>query len=299
MQILITGGSGFLGQCLTDRLLSEGHQIILLGRANPGKQNSDNCSYVEADITNIEALKEVHNTFPDIDTIVHLAALVPKSKNEDQGLPMFETNTKGTINLMEVFGGSLHNFVYASTAEVYGLPTTNEAITEDILPRPLSYYGASKLAGELFCTVYAERNKLPISILRFTVLYGPGDRIERAVPNFIKKALAGESLDIYGGEDLRDYLHVTDAAEALYLAVTKAPSGIFNIGTGKGISILDTADAVIKAINPKVSKNIIAREKPVTDIVLNVDKAKSVMQFKSVHTFPDLIEEQIKWHKLN
>lgn len=319
MKYLVTGGSGFLGQDVISRLAAEpGSAVVLLGRKDPhlsvkadvlgessvgdegaNKDNQRAYEFFQGDITDRATLTACLEAHPDIKTVVHLAALVPKTKEEDVATRMCDVNVCGTINLLEIFGEQLDNFVYASTAEVYGLPSTDGSIREDaMVPLPLSNYGASKLAGEQFARVYGLRHDLPISMLRFTVLYGPGDTIARAVPNFINKALRGESLEVFGGEELRDYLHVTDAARAVYLAAKTPVSGVFNIGTGKGITIRQTAEAIVQMVGKKdVTATILPREKKAADIVLDVARAAKDLSFTAEHTFPELLEEQITWHR--
>jgi UDP-glucose 4-epimerase len=296
MKTLITGAGGFLGRELARRLVDEEHDVILLGRTNPEIESAE---FLRADITEKESLRKCHEKYPDIDCIIHLAAFVPKTKEEDTPQKMLEVNIAGTMNLLEIFGDSIKNFVYASTAEVYGLPDSDEPIKETATPLPLSYYGASKLAGESFCRVYAQNHNLHISMLRFTVLYGPGDSISRAIPNFIKKGLSGEDLDVYGGEEQRDYLHVSDAVEALYLSTTKQPDDILNVGTGHGITIKETAQSIIDAIpaDKNLKLNILPRQKKAADIVLDITKIRKELGFKPKRLFPDLIDEQIKWQK--
>jgi UDP-glucose 4-epimerase len=299
MKFLVTGGSGFLGQDVTRRLLEDGNEVVMLGR-RPVAIDAPGFSFEPGDITDVATLEACHQKHDDITTLVHLAALVPKTKEEDIAPAMCDINVCGTINLLEVFGHTLTNVVYASTAEVYGLPTTDQPITEEVLPIPLSNYGASKYSGEQFCRVFSQRHNLPISMLRFTVLYGSRDTIARAIPNFINKALGGQNLEIFGGQELRDYLHVSDAARAVYLAAKKPVSGIFNIGTGKGITIAETAQKIIDLVgNPSVSSVVLPREKKAADIVLNVSRATGVLGFTAEHKFPELLKEQIEWHKKN
>lgn len=303
MKYLVTGGSGFLGQDVINRLATDtDNEIVLFGRSDI-RSGSEQSAYTffEGDITDVTTLEACRAAHPDVKRIVHLAALVPKNKDEDKAPLMAEVNVQGTINVLETFGGQIDNFVYASTAEVYGLPTADEPIREDaLLPMPLSNYGSSKLSGELFARVQGLRNEIPISMLRFTVLYGPGDTIARAVPNFIKKALSGESLEVFGGEELRDYLHVADAARAVYLAALTPVSGVFNIGTGKGITIRETAEKIVEMVGDKAVRVAISpREKKAADIVLNVERATKAFGFTAEHTFPELLQEQIEWHKHN
>lgn len=297
MKYLVTGGSGFLGQDVIHRLLDDGDTVVMLGR-KPLDVTHGGFTFFEGDITDASTLKACKDAHTDIEAVVHLAALVPKTKEEDLAPAMCDVNVRGTINLLEVFGDSIANFVYASTAEVYGLPATDKPISETSMAVPLSNYGASKFAGEQFCRVFGLRHELPISMLRFTVLYGPGDTIARAIPNFINKALRGGNLEVFGGEELRDYLHVSDAARAVYLAAKKPVNGVFNIGTGRGITIKETAQKIVELVgDPKVTSTILPREKKAADIVLDVSRASQELGFTAEHTFPDLLKEQIAWHK--
>lgn len=302
MKYLVTGGSGFLGQDVINRLVADtGNEVVLLGRNDPHLNVESRYAFFNGDILDLKTLETCRKAHPDIKRIVHLAALVPRTKEEDLAPAMADVNVRGTINVLEVFGEQLDNFVYASTAEVYGLPEVDEPIREDTaLPVPLSNYGSSKLAGEFFARVYGVRHGLPVSMLRFTVLYGPGDVIARAVPNFINKALNGEDLEIFGGEELRDYLHVTDAARAVYLAAITPVGGVFNIGTGKGITIRETAEKIIETIgNKNITATILPRKKKAADIVLNVSRATQELGFTAQYIFPELLEEQVEWHKKN
>lgn len=295
MRFLLTGASGFLGKRLIERLSKEGHEVFVLARRQP--DDLAGATFVKGDITDKQQLAEAAQASGQIDAVIHLAANVPKTKDEDVASAMCEVNVVGTVNVLEAFGPITKNFVYASTAEVYGLPETNEPISEQLTPQPLSYYGASKLAGELFCRVYGQRNNLPVSMLRFSVMYGPGDTINRAIPNFINKALAGENLEVFGGEEVRDYLHLDDAVRALQLAATRAQAGVFNIGTGHGVAIKDVAEMIISKVNPKLKASVLPREKKAADIVLDISKAKQELGFEPKTIFPDKLEEQIEWHR--
>lgn len=295
MRLLLTGASGFLGKRLIERLGKDGHEILVLARRQP--DTPAGVVYVQGDVTDIRQLTAAARTAGQLDAVIHLAASVPKTKDEDVAAIMCDVNIGGTINVLEAFGPNTKNFVYASTAEVYGLPKTNELISEQFTPQPLSYYGASKLAGELFCRVYGQKHSLPVSMLRFTVMYGPGDTINRAIPNFINKALAEENLEVFGGEELRDYIHVDDAVEALYLAATKAKPGVFNIGTGRGVAVKDVADTIIAKVNSQLKAAILSREKKAADIVLDISRAKQELGFEPKVFFPAKLDEQIEWHR--
>lgn len=297
MKIMVTGASGFLGKGMVDRLLLEGHSLVTLTSKSIDNYRNSDVKEVLADLTDINQVVDCYNLNKDIDVIIHLAAFVPKNKSEDQIMKMYDVNVNGLINLLTCFGPNLKKFVYASTAEVYGLPQVTGLIDENELPSPVSYYGSSKLAGEHICNVYSLMNKLPITIMRFTVMYGPGDKINRALPNFIKTALKGDDLKLFGGEEKRDYLYIDDAVEALYKACANNVSGTFNIATGKGVSVALAADSVVSLVNSSSKINKLPREKKASDIVLDVSLAESVLGFKARYSFPEMLETQIEWHK--
>jgi nucleoside-diphosphate-sugar epimerase len=132
-----------------------------------------------------------------------------------------------------------------------------------------------------------------IAILRLTVLYGTGDTIARAIPNFVRSAARGETIRIFGGEELRDYLHVDDAARAIIAAWERRLSGTYNVGSGKGITVRDAADAVLRLAGGNAALEQHPRQKPAADIVLDVTRFREATGFSPARVFPDGLEEQI------
>ncbi|MDQ3680156.1 MAG: NAD(P)-dependent oxidoreductase [Actinomycetota bacterium] len=294
MKILVTGASGFLGRRLTRELVAGGHEVTALGRTLPEPvEPFGGAELVVGDITDQASLERVRRGMPGPEAIVHLAGLVPRSRDEDLPGAMAGVNVGGTVNLLEVFGPVVTRFVYASTAEVYGLPQVPGPISEGTPPDPPSYYAASKLAAEVFCEVYGKRHSLPVAVLRLSVLYGPGDRINRAIPNFVRSALSGRNLQVHGGEELRDYLYVDDAAEALRLAVLGKAPGTFNIGSGRATSIREVAQAVIERIGGDLSVEVLPRTKVASDIVMDITRAQADLGFRPRYFFPDMLDEQM------
>lgn len=291
MRLLVTGSSGYLGKIFVDRCHQEGHEVVAIGRS---KIQRDNVQSFLADITDRESLQRVRPQVRTIDAIVHLAALVYRKPDEDVAPAMAETNILGTINLLDVFGADAKTIVYGSTAEVYGLPGVNEPISEDLRPEPLSYYGASKLAGEYFTNTFASRNGKVAVNLRFSVMYGLPDPIARAIPNFIRRALANEPLEIYGGEEKRDYLHVEDAAQGVLCALTATKSGTYNIGSGHETSVKDAAKSIVAATKSRSELTIQERQKPAADLVFDISQARTDLGYEPKYTFPEGIEAQIK-----
>ncbi len=219
--------------------------------------------------------------------------MVPKNPAEDQAQAAFSANLTGTINLFDAFGRAGQANTVASTAEVYGLPAGQGPIREDAPTCPLSWYGASKVAAEAYCRVLERHVEMTIALLRFTVLYGVGDPIQRAIPNFVRNAVRGEPIRIFGGEELRDYLHVDDAARAVILAWERRLSGTYNVGSGTGVTVRDAAAAVLRAAGGTAALEQLPRQKPAADIVLDVTRFREATGFAPARVFPDGLEEQI------
>jgi UDP-glucose 4-epimerase len=293
MRVLLTGGSGFLGRRVTDLLAERGHNVVAIGRTAPPGVPAATSEFFRADLTDRDDVQRAAGEAGEVDSIIHLAAMVPKHAGEDQARTAFDANLTGTIHLFDAFGRAGQANTVASTAEVYGLPAGHEPISENAEPSPRSWYGASKVATEVYCRVLEAHAEMRIALLRFTVLYGTGDTIQRAIPNFIRSAVRGEPMRIFGGEELRDYLHVDDAAVAVVRAWECRLSGTYNVGSGIGVSVRDAAAAVLRAAGRSTPVEQLPRQKPAADIVLDVTRFREATGFAPARVFPDGLEEQI------
>jgi UDP-glucose 4-epimerase len=293
MRVLLTGGSGFLGSRVADLLAEDGHNVVSIGRTALGVAAPGTTEFLRVDLTDERDVHRAAAEAGTVDSIIHLAGMVPKNPNEDQAGTAFDANLIGTINLFDAFGVAGQANTVASTAEVYGLPAGHAPIREDAEVCPLSWYGASKVAAEVYCRVLEQRVQMRIAILRFTVLYGPEDPIQRAIPNFVRSAVRGEAIRIFGGEELRDYLHVHDAARAVITAWEHRLSGTYNVGSGTGIAVRDAAAAVLRMAGGTAGIEQLPRQKPAADIVLDVTRFREATGFAPARVFPDGLEEQI------
>lgn len=256
MTVLITGVAGFVGSAIARRLLAAGEPVVgvdsLTDYYDPGlkKENlatipGDGFTFVAEDLNSadLDALLD------GVQVVFHEAGQpgVRKSWGEDFATYV-DANVLATQRLLEAArrAPALRRLVYASSSSVYGnaqaYPTT-----EGDLPAPHSPYGVTKLAAEHLCTLYARNFGVPTVSLRYFTVYGPGQRPDMAFNRFIRAALAGEPIEVFGsGEQIRDFTFVDDVVTANLLAAANpvAPGSVFNVSGGTSISVNEVLDVL-------------------------------------------------------
>ena len=241
MKWLITGGCGFIGLSLLRRLLQDdSNQICIVDNLSTGTRAdlAAVCSFVErlpgeasaaavqlivADIGDSQIAQQLA---ADVDVIVHLAANTGVGPSVEDPRSDCVTNVIGTFNYLEAARlNGVERFVFASSGAPVG--EVEPPIHEELAPHPVSPYGASKLAGEGYCSAYYRSFQVNTVALRFGNVYGPGSMHKSSVvAKFIRLAMAGETLEIYGdGSQTRDFIYIDDLVEALMLAATRAGVG--------------------------------------------------------------------------
>lgn len=291
MRLLLTGATGFTGRALL-KLLPEDTQITILGRSKP-KELKATWEFVEVDLASRRSVEAASDLIKgDFDALVHLAAHVPKAGAEDTLIDAVTANICATAHLLDAFGARVRRHVLGSTVEVYDQSKISGDIDEDTPVGPMSYYASTKLGSEYIAISFAKKNLLPTIVLRFSVMYGPNDPIARAIPNFIKQAVANEDVVITGGNTLRDYIHVDDVAVSVIKAINSSETGILSIGTGHGVTIEEAAKAIVESAQS--SSRIVSDRKKSVDIVINPQDAERRIGFVAKKQFPDSLDEMIE-----
>ena len=258
---IVTGGAGFIGSHLAERLVELGHQVIIIDDLSSGKmENMDKvlfgkkAEFVQGSITDPSLLKRL---FTDADYVFHLAAVTSVPRSIDNPQASHEVNVNGTLNvLLAARDNSVKKLVLASSAAVYGdTPTLPQ--TEDMMPRPLSPYAVAKLVGEYYCQVFTRIYNLPTVCLRYFNVYGPRQDVNSpyaaVIPKFIQEVRRGNAPVIFGdGEQTRDFAFVKDVVEANVLAAQSDISGIFNIGGGESVTINRLAALIVELVGSHV-----------------------------------------------
>ncbi|HJX13174.1 MAG TPA: NAD-dependent epimerase/dehydratase family protein [Dehalococcoidales bacterium] len=255
MSILVTGATGFIGSHLCRELVAGGHRVAALTRSGRTENIADlldhqDFSLHKGEIQDTAVLARIIKDMK-ITTVFHLAAQLPGEEEMANPLPGFDTNARGTLNLLHAASsGRVESFIYASTMSVYAVPPGHLPVDEEQEVRPDSVYGVAKLAGELCCRIYGSRMKM--IVLRYAGVYGKNCRRSDAVPTFVRQALANQPLTVHGdGGQSSDFVHVSDAVRGTVLAWEKGEPGVYNIGGGRETPIRELAERIIEITGAK------------------------------------------------
>lgn len=287
MICLVTGGAGFIGSHLVDRLLLEKHEVICLDNFdsyyNPSIKrehirsavSNEKFSLIEGDIRNRDQIEDIVKE-NSVEIIYHLAAQAGVRVSIENPIRTHDINATGTLNVLEAARNSgVKKLINASSSSVYGkmiyLP-----FDEEHPKNPVSPYGASKVAAEHYCRIFYEIYGLRTTSLRYFTVYGERIRPDLAISIFTRKALNNEPVEIYGdGNYTRDFTYIDDAVEATILAMNKGDGEAFNIGSGKRITINGLAEKIIAITGNKSSIIYTAAKKGEAEHTLaNIEKAK-------------------------
>ena len=242
---LVTGGCGFIGSHLVDRLIADGHRVLILDDLSTGKlanidTDSEACQLVVGDVSDTALVKECMH---GMDGCFHLAAVSSVQQSNEEWVRTHEVNQLGTINVLEAARARKSPVVYASSAAVYG-DNADTPLKERSTGRPLTAYGADKLGSELHATVASLVHGVPTTGLRFFNVYGPrqdpSSPYSGVISIFMTKALLNAPAVIFGdGNQSRDFIYVQDVVRANLLAATiqGAAGQVINIGSGKSVAI--------------------------------------------------------------
>ena len=299
MNILITGGAGFIGSHITDLMIELGHEVVII----------DNQGNAPAEYINAKAVffnKDIRDDLTDVfesknfDCVIHCAAQI--SVTDSIKNPEFnnDINVNGSLNLLSYFERyNLKRFIFLSSgAAVYGNLKYIPA-DENHPVQPLNPYGISKLEFEKILIKHAKKHYFDYVILRLPNVYGPRQNPALAVtPRFITSMLKGKMPTIFGrGEATRDFLYVEDLATAVEHALT-SKSGIFNIGSGEETKIIELFNMIKKLIGSSVSaKHVEKRENEVEKTTLDCSLARKELKWHKNYSLEKGLKETIEWFR--
>jgi len=297
MKFLVTGGAGFIGSHLVDKLISQKHQVVVIDNLSAGKKENLNlkANFYNLDICDFEEIKPL---FKNIDYVFHLAAIprVPVSIKDPLGTS--KNNILGTLNVFKAAADNkIKRVVFASSSSVYG-EQAKLPLKENMLPNPISPYALQKLVGEQFAKLFNKLYKVPIISLRYFNVFGP--RIDFAsdyslvLGKFLRQRIQKKPLTIFGdGEQTRGFCYVDDVVEANIKAMEsqKLDGGeIINISSGKSYSI----NYLVDLIGGK-TQYLPRRQGDVLHTEANISLAKNLLDWEPKINFKEGVERTIKW----
>lgn len=304
---IVTGGAGFIGSHIAERLLKDGHRVRIIDNFCTGKR--ENIAHLNGDlevhevsITDSEALKPI---FQGVDYVFHQAALPSVPRSIDDPLTTNEFNVTGTLNvLIAARDAGVKRVVYAASSSAYG-DIEGEYKTEDMPPRPLSPYGVSKLAAEYYCQAFTAVYGLETVALRYFNVFGPRQdetsHYAAVIPKFIAAMLNGQQPTIYGdGTQSRDFTYIDNVVHGNLLAA-KAPDAageMMNLATGGRISLLELVDKLNHLLGMNFQP-IFADPRP-GDILhsrAGVDKARDLLDFTPIVDFDTGLARTVEWFR--
>lgn len=322
--VLITGGAGFIGSHLVERLLNEKNRIIIVDNFNDyynpaikerniqelmkrKKQLNLDKNYLKVyreDIRDSALIKRIFND-NKINIVVHLAAMAGVRPSLQNPKLYYDVNVNGTLNLLEECKKrEINKFIFASSSSVYGNNQKVPFSESDFVDYPISPYAATKKSGELLCHTYHHLYDISVACLRFFTVYGPRQRPDLAIHKFTKLIFNNQKIPFYGdGSTERDYTYIDDIVDGIIKTVKwidkdEKQFEVFNLGESKTISL----NRMLKTIEEAAGKKAIIERLPmqpgdVTRTFADISKSKELLGYDPNTDFEKGIMKFIQWYK--
>jgi UDP-glucose 4-epimerase len=297
MRVLVTGGSGFIGSHVVDKLRDAGHRPVIYDTRAPSEPEHARVPHVGGDLDDLEALYEAMRS---CDAVIHLAAAADVNEVQADPVDAERRNARGTLHVLEAARRcSGLRVIYASTIWVYS--DTPADCHEETLPlsAPAHLYSATKLAGELYCRSYAELYGVEHTILRFGIPYGPRARPAAVVPAFVARALAGETLTIAGdGMQSRRFVYVEDLAEGVVAALAPAAANrTYNLVGDVDTTIVEIAETVRDILGDVAIEHVPGRTGDFAGAPVSGARAATELGWRPTTPFAEGVRRYVEWHR--
>src|SRR5256886_9221189 len=309
MRILVTGGAGFIGAHLVEKLLAGGHEVVILDDFNdfydPQIKHANIAGFAKdvtvchVDLRENESVRAVF-AHEKVDAIVHLAARAGVRPSIQYPRLYYDTNVIGTLHLLEAARVTgVQRFIFASSSSVYGASKTIPFSDDQHLIQTLSPYGATKIASEFLCSTYSHLYQLRVVTLRYFTVYGPRQRPDLAIHQFTRRIYAGQPIDQFGdGTTRRDYTYIDDVIQGTMAAFQyQGPLfDIFNLGESETIQLKDLIVAIENALGKKTKINRLPEQPgdmPLT--CADISKARELLGYNPTTRLSDGLPRFIDW----
>lgn len=296
MKVLVTGGSGFIGSHVVDKLRDRGIEVRVFDMVMPTFRKD--IEFYQGSLLDLEALRMALNS---IDAVYHLAAIADVKQVYEEPYYAESINVRGTINLLEAVRRSTgtKRVIYGSTTWVYSEATEQYVDEHTPIRPPAHFYTATKVASEYYCQSYSKLYNIPVTILRYGIPYGPRSRSGAVVPIFVSKALKGEPLTIAGdGLQFRKFVYVEDLAEGNVLALkTAAANKIYNLDGSEKVTIKQIAETIQKVIGNVKIEYVPARPGDFAGKEVSSQLAKTELGWEPKIAFEEGVRRYVDWYK--
>src|SRR6266576_5392963 len=313
MRVLVTGGAGFIGSHLVEKLLASGHEVVILDDFNDfydPQTKHDNIAGLARDVTiyhvDLRDSELVRNLFhrEKVDAIAHLAARAGVRPSIQQPRLYYDTNVTGTLLLREAARVTgVERFVFASSSSVYGASKRIPFSEDEHLTQTFSPYAATKIAGEFLCSTYSHLYNLRVVALRYFTVYGPRQRPDLAIHQFTRRIYAGQPLDQFGdGSTRRDYTYIDDVIQGTMAALNYSGPlyDVFNLGESQTIKLKDLISAIEHALGKKAKNNRLPEQPgdmPLT--CADISKARKLLGYNPTTRLSDGLPRFMEWFLRN
>ena len=309
-RILLTGGAGFIGINLSQKLLQEGNTVVIIDNFNRYydgkeerlqevlKQFKQGKEYIvyNKDLINSAVFNQINQNF---DYIFHLAAQAGVRYSIQNPVEVTRNNIESSVNVFD-HACKLNpiKVIYASSSSVYGNPIYTP-LDEEHPKNPISPYAVSKLTGEIYADYYFREKKLPVTSLRFYTVYGPRGRPDMAIRKFFNLMLQDKEIMIYGdGEQLRDFTYISDIVNGLILAGENANSmgKVFNLGCSNPIKVIDLVSKMYEISGKKQKLKFVEKQEGDVDVThSDITKAKTILGYSPKVYIDEGLQKTFEW----
>jgi len=309
MRILVTGGAGFIGSHLVEQLLAAKHYVVVLDDFNdfydPQIKHANIAGFASevtvchVDLRESDSVRAVFHR-EKVDAIVHLAARAGVRPSIQHPRLYYDTNVIGTLHLLEAARvAGVERFIFASSSSVYGASKTIPFSEDQPLSQTLSPYGATKIAGEFLCSTYSHLYRMRVVALRYFTVYGPRQRPDLAIHQFIRRIYTGQPIDQFGnGSTRRDYTYIDDIIQGTMAAFDyRGPLyDVFNLGENQTVQLKDLISAIENALGKQAKINELP-EQPgdMPRTYADISKARKLLNYNPTTKLSEGLPKFVEW----
>ena len=297
-KILIAGGTGQIGSFIAEKFIKKKAIVYILGRnlkKNYFQETEINESenFIKFDLIN-DDVKTIASKIKDVDYLVHSISDV----SHETGDLFYDARNAIDVNLKTLSSllnnlQSIKGVCFLSSIAVYG-KTPSLPIDEKYPTNPISFYGCGKLGTEKLLQNYCDYMHIPLTILRISQVFGPRNLSNQVIPMFIKKSLNNESISVVN-DISKDFIYVTDVADAVITSVLKNKNGVYNIASGNKVSVNEIAKMITKLTESKNEIEVKEKQKEY-DSIIQIEKAQNELNFMPEMSLEEGLKKEIEWH---